>query len=280
MLAAWYNLRARDPYPDGDGPDHLSGIFSEPENPGLYNEHVDIFKAVNRVFQNGELKLEDGLGKPKIHCGDDWRVLQDPETDQLRDLDGSPMWEDEQKTIPLLIKDELDLYEGLYNSDNTRNGRQIYWVLDENDYLILPEQAACIGTTAAFVTLTFGKMTLCPLAFNPPKEFISHGTFPTADTIASLTPINNYLTFSHTFLHETLHLVLAADKNTHPEHYSVADCLRAARTGGPYEAYGNPQTYVFFCLGATLSRLGRTRANRPVYFDFATGLSTNVIPSQ
>ncbi|KAK6349394.1 hypothetical protein TWF696_005681 [Orbilia brochopaga] len=214
MLAAWFNLRARDPYPNGGGPDGLSGVISEPENLGLYNEHLELFKEMNRVVQSGG--IQTAAGKPKIHCGDDWAILQDPETDQLRSSSGELRFNDDKS--PMLIKQDPELHKELYNADESRNGDTISWMPDTNTYLIEGSRISCerFGTFA-FVTAVLGKVTICPATFDPLNDDIPNEKLPTAESIAALTPINMYLPASQILLHETVHLVLGQDRSTLPE---------------------------------------------------------------
>ncbi|KAJ6256219.1 hypothetical protein Dda_9054 [Drechslerella dactyloides] len=184
MLAAWYDIRAKDPY-DGEGPDGISGVHSEPENQQLYDEHLKLFETLNNFFHTGAIHTP--AGKPTLYCSDEWAVLQDPETDQLRGDDGDYMFKPDDSKY--LMKDDPNLKEELYNADGTRNDDSVYWVPDHTNYFIYRpgEKVNCEGMTSGYTSEAIGTVTICPITFNPPRTVIPNGGFPTVDSVKTLT---------------------------------------------------------------------------------------------
>ncbi|KAK6344453.1 hypothetical protein TWF696_008090 [Orbilia brochopaga] len=233
------------------------------------NRILAYLKRMNNVFQKGILQTP--AGKPTIYCNGDWAERQDPETDFLRDIHGNI----DPRNI--LLKDFEPYRELLYNSDGTRNKPvTLHWIPDENKYMFikLPRGNAriCSRSTEALTIYNRGKLTVCPTTFdldNPKK--VRWRNIPPADAVDPLAYLGSFMTYSDVIFHETGHMVLG--KFVTPEVYTIPECLEAAAST-PKIVIGSPQCLYFFGLGATLSRLARTRQNPPpVYLDFSDSMA-------
>ncbi|KAJ6261973.1 hypothetical protein Dda_2774 [Drechslerella dactyloides] len=192
--------------------------------------------------------------------------MQNLYTDPLLDDYGNPRAHDDG--TPYLLYQDPDMAAAFFNQDGTSNGRTPFFDVNENEYYSLRNtEPFCTGDIGAVSMRIYGRITLCPSTFS----LNGFQNIPAANLVGPQIPLTAYRPASSVLLHEMLHLLLM-DRNYRDEVYGVGECLNLARSQGGYDkAYGNPESHAWFALGATLSRMARTRQDDSLYLEWSTG---------
>ncbi|KAF3929539.1 hypothetical protein ABW19_dt0204575 [Dactylella cylindrospora] len=304
-LTSWFGIIGVDPSP-GEG----IGIRNRPQSRSQFNYFRDILLETLDFLANGTplpaLPMPDA-GRIRIYCGDGFMDIKGPADIYINEVTGLPLTNPDGTNV---IMNQIAAFQPHFgeweNGVYTRS--DVYYGYDASlrQYFRLELPSAnlrpCASDSEAFTFWQAGVIVLCPSSFTraidrvldrntaPPLPGANTGgtggTIGNDDSddgmddddsddssVAPRSDINDRMARSTNLLHEIFHITMGNNNNLIPsEIYRLDRCLDLPRSPATiHHVRGNPESFVYYCMDAWLSRQARFAYNPAQYITYYQG---------